>query len=311
MNFDKIIVVTKKTPLEELIERFNTRAQAKFYIEHMGLSFDWYEKFHEDYIKSLAILKKSLPSGIRHQLIERDLLSTFTFSDKDLIVTLGQDGLVVNTAKYLSGQPLLAFNPAPDSIDGILLPFKVKDASLLFKSLIKRNINMSHISMAKAELNDGQSLYGVNDIFIGPQTHISARYSLSFNGRSEKQSSSGIIVSTGAGSTGWFRSIITGAAEIVKTFGGIKNTDKIKESYRFDWESDYLCFSVREPFISKTSSANIVFGKIYSGAALEITSHMPVNGVIFSDGIEKDFIHFNSGTVAKIGMAEKKLNLII
>ena len=37
--FHKIVVVTRKTALEELVERFNTREQAHFYLEHMGASF--------------------------------------------------------------------------------------------------------------------------------------------------------------------------------------------------------------------------------------------------------------------------------
>jgi hypothetical protein len=42
-----------------------------------------------------------------------------------------------------------------------------------------------------------------------------------------------------------------------------------------------------------------------------IESVMPENGVIFSDGIEGDYLHFNSGTVATIGVAERKANLIV
>jgi len=38
---------------------------------------------------------------------------------------------------------------------------------------------------------------------------------------------------------------------------------------------------------------------------------MPKNGVIFSDGIEEDYVQFNSGTIARIGVAEKKANLIV
>lgn len=310
MTFEKAVIVTKKTPLQELIERFNTKEQAKFYIEHMGLSFDWYELYHIKYEEALKTLKNSMPSEVRYQFIERDLLPAFTFGKKDLVITLGPDGLVVNTAKYLDGQPLLAINPDPVSIDGILLPFDTCNINKLLKNIIKENFSLKNISMAKAELNDGQKLYGVNDLFIGPGSHVTARYILNFNGSSENQASSGIIVSTGAGSTGWFRSILTGATEMVSSFSKI-NLNNIKNNYRFDWEEEKLYFSVREPFVSKTSSANLVFGEINKNRTLEIISSMPVNGVIFSDGIEKDFINFNSGTIAKIGLAEKKLHLIV
>jgi len=38
---------------------------------------------------------------------------------------------------------------------------------------------------------------------------------------------------------------------------------------------------------------------------------MPHGGVIFSDGIEEDYLAFSSGTVARIGLAEKKVHLIV
>lgn len=165
--------------------------------------------------------------------------------------------------------------------------------------------------MAKAELNDAQALYAVNDLFIGQRSHVSARYRLRFRGRTEDQSSSGIIVSTGAGSTGWFRSIITGAAGVMAAFAGARDVGRTRERYRFDWEADYLYFSVREPFISRTSSADLAFGRIEVGEELEIVSQMPQNGVIFSDGIEADYLDFNSGAVGRVGLAEKQVHLIM
>jgi NAD kinase len=310
-DFEKIVLITKKTALEELIERFNTKEQARFYIEHMGASFNEYEDSYNKYIKSLEKLKEKLPKTMPCQFIERSFLPTFTFGDKDLVITLGPDGLVVNAAKYLSGQKLLAFNPDPARIDGILVPFQVSMCDFILAEILRNRLHIKSISMAKAELNDGQTLYALNDLFIGHQSHVSARYHLSYKKRGEDQSSSGIIVSTGAGSTGWFRAILTGAAGITGAFSKQKDLNHIKEKYRFDWEADYLYFSVREPFISKYSSAEMVFGKIEGGEYLEIISYMPQKGVIFSDGIESDYMEFNSGSIAKIRLAEKKLNLFV
>ena len=38
---------------------------------------------------------------------------------------------------------------------------------------------------------------------------------------------------------------------------------------------------------------------------------MPERGVIFSDGIEDDFLEFNSGTQAEIKIAEKTGQLVV
>ncbi len=310
-DIDKIIIITKKTALEELVERFNTREQARFYLEHMGASFVEYQAAHDAYVAALATLKRDLPQDIRCQFVERGFLPTFCFGKSDLVVTLGPDGLVANTAKYLSGQSLLALNPDPARIDGILVPFPIDMAATMLQAVLHERYTLKHISMARATLNDGQSLYAVNDLFIGQRTHMSARYRLAIGRKAEHQSSSGIIVSTGAGSTGWFRSIITGAAELMADYTAADNLRVVAQRYRFDWEADYLYFSVREPFISRISTASLVFGRITGEEYLEITSQMPQNGVIFSDGIEADHLPFNSGTIARIGLADKKVHLIV
>src|SRR6516162_9590091 len=122
--YEKIVVVTRKTRLEELVERFNTRKQAKFYIEHMGLDFSGYEQEHEVYAAALGLLKKELGEfGRKMQFIDWTYLPNFLFAPDDAVVTVGRDGLVVNTAKYLDGQAIVAVNPDPSRIDGVLLPF--------------------------------------------------------------------------------------------------------------------------------------------------------------------------------------------
>ena len=47
MTFERLVVVTRRTRLEELVDRFNTRGQAKFYIEHAGGAFGEYENEQE------------------------------------------------------------------------------------------------------------------------------------------------------------------------------------------------------------------------------------------------------------------------
>lgn len=311
IEFDKIVIVTKKTWLEELIERFNTKSQAKFYIEHMGGSFEEYEQAHAQYYESLDTLKKSIPQKIRFQVVEKNFLPNFLFGN-DLIIVIGQDGLVINTAKYLDNQVILAVNPDPQRFEGRMLPFEVYEVGEELLAIEKGVEVIDSITMAKVELNDGQYLYGVNDLFIGHRSHGSARYDIEFRNRRENHSSSGIIVSTGAGSTAWFRSIISGSYQISNRYkkGSVKNIPT-EQQLEFPWDSRYIYFSVREPWVSKTSSANIVFDKIHNGDILTLTSKMPEEGVIFSDGIEKDFIEFNSGAIAKIRVAKKRANLLV
>ena len=309
-DFEKLVVVTKKTQLEELVERFNTLGQARFYVEHMGLSFDEYIDAHEAYVASLNTLRRSLPDGVRSQFIERSFLPTFIFGPADLVVTVGPDGLVVNTAKYVEAQPIVAVNPDPDRMDGVLLPFGVGDAIDALPGIVAGHFGEAAISMARARLNDGQELLALNDLFIGRRTHVSARYSLRVGAYMEDQSSSGIIVSTGAGSTGWLRSVITGASRVIEAFAEDPQVVAARDQYRFEWASDTLMFSVREPFVSRASQANLVFGRIEPDIRFEVISQMPSDGVIFSDGVEADYLAFNSGAIATIDLADRKLRLV-
>ncbi|MHA1148500.1 MAG: hypothetical protein ACTSR8_09665 [Promethearchaeota archaeon] len=312
VDIEKIVVITKKTQLEGLIAQFNTKAQANFYINQMGGDFKYYEQADYNYHNSLNQLKKNIPSNYKMQIVDQEFLPNFLFNRTDLVVVIGPDGLVVNTAKYLDDQYILAINPDEQNIDGVLLPFNVDNFREQLKILEGGYESAIKITMARAELNNGQKIYGVNDLFIGKMDHTSARYNIRFKEKSENHNSSGIIVSTGCGSTGWLKSVITGAVGLYRHFSNNFNISLPAESdYRYPWDARYLSFSVREPWISKITGADIIFGTIREEEYLELESNMPNKGVIFSDGIISDYINFNSGSIAKIGVADKTVNLLV
>ncbi len=311
-EIERIVIVTKKTALEELVYRLNSRDQARFYLEQNQVSFSEYEQADAQYQRALSVIKQQLPRSLKQQFIDRDFLPTYQFGEHDLVITVGPDGLVINTAKYLSTQPILALNPDPQRIDGILIPFSYSEAARWIERVRIGQAAITRVSMVKATLNDGQELYAVNDLFIGPRSHGSARYQIQLGRRSEVQSSSGIIVSTGAGCTGWFSSIVQGAWHVARYFDAERRGTEppTSQTLALGWESEQLWFTVREPFVSRTSRASIVFGQIRQGQELIITSHMPDYGVIFSDGIESDYLTFNSGAIARIRVAERKAHLV-
>jgi NAD kinase len=308
MDFERIVLVTRKTRLEELVERFNTRPQARFYIEHSGGDFDRYELEHNTYHAAVDSLRRRLAKLARLQTIERLFLPNYLFTETDLVVTVGVDGLVVNTAKYLNSQPLVAVNPDPAHIDGVLLPFGVETAEPAVRAVLDGQAHARHISMAQAQLNDGQSLLAFNDLFIGVRSHTSTRYRIQIGDRQEFQSSSGIIISTGAGSTGWLSSLFNMAVGMLSSFGAREET-LVRPV--LDWDAERLIFVVREPFASKSSGASIVCGEITPQSTLRIESLNPDGGVIFSDGIEADYLAFNAGAQAAIGLAKRKTRLVV
>ena len=211
----KIVLVTRRTRLEELVARYHTLAQARFYIEHLGADFSDYLKENAAYASSLQTTVRTLERWGRFQLVERGYLPNFMFVADDIVVALGQDGLIANTMKYLDGQPLIGLNPEPSRWDGVLLPFQPRDLAAVLTDVECSRHATKSVTMAQATLSDGQTMRAVNDFFIGPRTHASALYDIEIGGCCEAQSSSGVIVSTGLGSTAWMKSVVTGATVLM------------------------------------------------------------------------------------------------
>ena len=277
-NANKIVLVTQKSRLQELLYKYNTKAQAKFHIEHMGADFSDYILEDETYQKALANVKQIADKYAKITVVDREFIPNMLFGKDDIVIAVGRDGLVCNTVKYLSGQKLIGVNPDPARWDGFY-----------------------------AWLYEQKLMLAVNDFFIGPKSHTSARYDLTTRhtlGRviTESQSSSGIIVSTGIGQTGWYKSVMAQAKAACGLFG----YDGSGDYEKIGWDEKKLSFVVREPFPSNTTDATVVFGTISEGDPFRVLSKMPENGIIFSDGMEEDAIEFNSGVEVNIGMSEWK-----
>jgi NAD kinase len=307
----RVVIVHRETRLDELKRRYNTLEQARFYVEHLGADFDDYVADDRSYKASLCQAQSTYQKIAKVQLVDRSFLSNFIFAGDETIVVVGQDGLVANTLKYVRDIPVVGINPEPQRYDGVLLPFNASDISKLAPETIKGNTRSARqqkaVTLAKAELSNGQLIVGVNDIFIGPKQHSSARYELEWNNSRELQSSSGVIVSTGLGSTGWFQSLLSGARGIA----GSLDRDRANLQRGFAWNANHLYFCVREPFPSQITGTDLVFGKVSKKQTLKISSHMPENGVIFSDGILDDTIDFHSGLTATIGLADWQGRLVV
>lgn len=307
-GMNKIVIVTRKTRLTELVNKYNTLEQAKFYIEHLGADFSDYALEDENYRKAVETVKSIAEKYARIQEVDRTFFPNMILGREDIIIAVGQDGLVANVMKYLKGHPLIGINPDVKRWDGVLLPFEPGDLARILPAVIKGSYQRKAVTIARASTKDGQEMLAVNDLFIGQRTHTSAQYHICWNGQEENQSSSGIIVSTGLGATGWYKSIMTEAKRIAEILGweGISYKDN-----PIGWSDDNLTFVVREPYKSRSTQADIVYGKLGREDTLRIVSKMAVNGILFSDGMESDAIEFNAGSEIEIGIADRKGNLVV
>jgi len=313
----KVVLITRQTRLEELIHRYHTLAQARFYIEHLGADFSDYLRESEAYASSLRIVVEALQAWGRYQIIERRFLPNYVFGERDMVVVLGQDGLVANTMKYLRSHPVIGINPEPTRWDGVLLPFAAADLQKVLPQVALDKRKAKSITLAQATLSNGQTLRAVNDFFIGPKGHTSALYEIEVGEQKEMQSSSGLIVSTGLGSTAWLKSIVTGSMAISQAMHGsikqkvVKQAKVSNDYHPLPWDTQELRFAVREPFPSRSSEANLVFGSVDEQNPLKLRSRMAENGIIFSDGIAQDYMEFNAGMEATITLAPEQGQLVV
>jgi NAD kinase len=290
----RVVFVVRETDYERLIARHATREQVRFFLRTRGQDLSVIETRHELFYDRLREVRAAVPADWRAALIKRDDLDRFLFAGEDIVIAFGQDGLVANVAKYLDGQPVLGVNPDPDLYDGILVPHAPAQVAGLLKPIAAGGVALERRTMVEAKLDDGQSLLALNEIFVGHRTHQSARYEIAVTGNSEPQSSSGLIVSSGTGATGWARSIM----------------ESIQAHLPLDPEEDALAYFIREPFPSVATGTSIRAGKIAKAEPLRVTSRMNDGGVIFADGIEQDHLDFGWGRIVEVHVSARRLNLV-
>ncbi len=303
---NKIIIVTQPTRLEELRQKFNTTAQAKFYVECLGADFDDYVHEDDRYRRSLDRVRADAERVARVQAVPRGFLPNLVLGERDVVIALGRDGLVANTMKYLRGQQLVGVNPDPERWDGRLLPFRPGDLDRVLPQVLQGSRESRTVTMARAETRDGQVLYAANDFFLGIRDHRSARYEIGYRGQREYQCSSGVIVSTGLGMTGWHASVLAQVRGMARTLGVA-----LPRQTELGWADRRLRFCVREPYPSRTTGTDIVCGELGEGEELILRSDMARDGVLFSDGVLDDAIAFSSGMEVRITVAGRQGRLVV
>ena len=294
-NAPRVVVITRETEYEMLLARHATRGQAECFLRERDQSIDELDERHRRFIQALHRIMAAIPRDWRRNRVQRADLDRFLFEPEDLIVAVGQDGLVANTAKYLRGQRVIGVNTNKALFDGILVPFSTDEAISLLAPAMHGETRIQSRTMVEATLDDGQRLLALNELFLGHHSHQSARYQIMHSPHRERQSSSGIIISTGTGATGWARSIHESR----------KDPPPLPKP-----EDRQLAYFVREAFPSVATGTDISSGQILEHETLHVRSEMNENGVIFGDGIETDYLDFNWGRQVSVGIAKETLELV-
>jgi hypothetical protein len=289
----RVVLVHRTTEFAELIERHGTRGQAAFFLSARGQSIHDAQERHQAVRAALASVSAAIPADWRRGLVERADLPRWSFAPGDIVVVVGQDGLVANLARYVDGQPVIGINPEPQRNPGVLVPHAPAAASELLAAAA--GSGLEELTMVQAVADDGQVVVGLNEVFIGQPTHQTARYTLARpDGTAERQASSGLIVCTGTGATGWGRSAWLERHSAVDLPGP---------------DDRWLAWFVREAWPSPVTGTACTEGALRAGESIGLSVESD-RLVAFCDGIESDAVSLACGQRITVGLADRKLRLV-
>ncbi|WP_203338115.1 hypothetical protein [Nocardioides limicola] len=287
----RVVVVHRRTELEELLARHGTLGQAAFFLSSRGRDLAEVQARHGATRRAIDRVAGAIPVDWRRGAVERADLDRFLFAPGDIVVVVGQDGLVANVAKYLDGQPTIGIDVDPGRNPGVLVrhrPDAVDD-------LLRRTDECRELTMVEATSDDGQRLVALNEVFVGHPSHQTARYRLAAPaGGVERQASSGLIVASGTGATGWCRSIWESRHSTRQLPGPTEQR---------------LAWFVREAWPSPATGVGQVEGELLTDDALTVEVESD-RLVAFGDGMESDALSLSWGQRVRVGLAPQRLRLV-
>ncbi|SEB98293.1 NAD(+)/NADH kinase [Streptomyces sp. TLI_105] len=293
----RAVLVHRTTEYEELLARHGTHGQAAFFLSARGRSVDAVRERHERARRALAEVAGAVPLTWRQTRVERADLDRFLFGPEDVVVVVGQDGLVANAAKYLTGQPVIGIDADPGRNPGVLVRHRPDRARRLLPYAAGAGAAVDELTMVEAVTDDAQRLLALNEIYVGPPGHQTARYTLGLDGTDappEPQASSGVLVGTGTGATGWLRSL----------------WEQRSSALALPAPADArLAWFVREAWPSPTTGTTRVEGLLEEGRGLRLTVESD-RLVAFGDGVESDALELTWGQTVRLAVAPSCLRLV-
>ncbi|MGW1951399.1 hypothetical protein ACWCPI_01330 [Streptomyces sp. NPDC001920] len=293
----RVVLVHRRTEYEELVARHGTHGQAVFFLSSRGRGIEEVAERHRRTRRALAEVTSAIPLTWRQARVERADLDRFLFAPEDVVVVVGQDGLVANAAKYLAGQPVVGIDADPGRNPGVLVRHRPADAAQLLVSTQSARSGCDELTMVEAVTDDGQRLVALNEIYLGAAGHQTARYRLGLEddgGGVEAQASSGVIIGTGTGATGWIRSVWQERGERLRLPSPTE---------------ERLLWFVREAWPSPATGTSLVAGELAAASGLRLTVESE-RLVAFGDGMETDAVELTWGQTVRVGVCGERLRLV-
>ena len=187
--------------------------------------------------ETLQVVEKTLKRyNVDYTISKRERLNKKLFQNRDLVIAVGGDGTFLRASHFIFDKtPILGVNSDTKSKEGFFMPATKKDFNKKFNKIINNNFKIKKLNRLEAYLNNKRiPELALNEFYISSQKEYhTARYCFTIMGKREKQKSSGIIISTAAGSYAW-----------MKSAGG----------KQLPLNSDKFEYMVREPYCGRISA---------------------------------------------------------
>lgn len=270
------------------------------------------------------ILSELSKAGISARVVSRPELVQL-LPETDLVISAGGDGTFLAAASAVTDQtPIIGINTDPIGSEGHLCVGGKTPPRNLIERLVSGNLNWVQRSRIRVTVASGKNTLfslkkpvkstnlALNEVFIGEDEAAKvSTYNISIDDvQTVKQKSSGLIVSTGTGSTSWYlgmnridENATMGVLEALQSLGinvpitrnlVEKVVNTVNEKIPFEPDHPSFAFSIREPIFNATYKRTATRG---FARKIRLESRC-TNGYLVLDGSTK--IPFPRGAVATI-----------
>ncbi len=294
IDLSKIVIARKLTDVEYVMQK--RKIDEQIAIKRVLRKGEEGERQVSSHLRFKDNLKRFLEYFPEEsQLIIGEQLTRELVRPDSLLIAFGGDDFFKYASQFVEDEYFIGVNGERLTSNGALTPFDSESFGSLLPSLENSQFNFEEWTRLTASIN-GKVLpkLAVSEIFIGsPFRKRSSKYALEYADLKERLSNSGLLVATGAGSTGWYHA----AASC-----------EHQEAEIFPRTSSEARFYTTEAFFGRLNAKFPRRGSISANEVLTVTntSHFPE--IVSIDSIA-DY-PFRRGTIAKINIAEKSLRVV-
>ncbi|MDY6770704.1 MAG: NAD(+)/NADH kinase [Candidatus Nanohaloarchaea archaeon] len=282
---EQVMIATKKTTLDHYREEDGDPAE-----ELPDEEYEPIVEGHENHYESLETVESWLEAeGVDYDTVRVPEEADDDFVAYDLVVSLGGDGTALDASHYVMDDTPMVPVRSDENSHGALCQYGADEIEEALDDAL-HDPDLEEWSRAAVHY-DGETAYALNDVFVADRHSMEvARYEISDGEYEEEHMNSGLVVSTGAGSTGWYGNV-----------PGNEGT--------FPNDADELRYIEREPVRDGDQELNR--GRVGEDGSLELRSKMNVDGIISIDCDREDMLfEFPRGATATVELADEPLRVV-